>query len=125
MGASTTYPTNLAFGGENGKTLYVVGRCADASYGQGHGCAEGIDVDERGREWTWLMGSDDQTPSTTTAISSTTAATTAIFPQPSTVPSTSRSTTQATIEATTTEVVAVTSTTAALSVTASSARSTT
>jgi hypothetical protein len=41
----------LAFGGADGKTLYVVGRCGAAGWGIGNGCIETIVVSHPGREW--------------------------------------------------------------------------
>lgn len=42
--------TNLEFGGSDGKTLYVVGRCS-GGYGTGDGCVNAISVEEPGRAW--------------------------------------------------------------------------
>jgi sugar lactone lactonase YvrE len=47
----TVYPTNLAFGGEDGTTLYVVGRCGSSSWGTGDGCIEAVVTSSVGREW--------------------------------------------------------------------------
>merc|ERR1712232_446121 len=53
---SIVYATNLAFGGPDGKVLYVVGRCGSSGWGSGNGCVEAVATDQRksGREWTWL-----------------------------------------------------------------------
>merc|ERR1712127_71115 len=47
-------PTNLDFGGDNGKTLFVVGRCKGNGWSEGNGCVELVDAEAPGREWSWL-----------------------------------------------------------------------
>jgi hypothetical protein len=49
-----TNPTNLAFGASDGKTVYVVGRCAGSAWSQGNGCWESFNAVNAGREWEWL-----------------------------------------------------------------------
>ncbi|KAG5177659.1 hypothetical protein JKP88DRAFT_264989 [Tribonema minus] len=49
------YPTNLDFGGPDGRTLFIVGRCLDAPWGQGDGCVDTIDVPAAGRTWSMLQ----------------------------------------------------------------------
>ncbi len=51
-------PTNLEFGGPNGKTLYIVGRCAQDDAGEGKGCVDRIDLNTPGRSWTILQASN-------------------------------------------------------------------
>lgn len=41
-------PTNVEFGGTDGKTLYIVGQCAE----EGKGCVDRIEVNTPGRSWT-------------------------------------------------------------------------
>ncbi|KAG5179478.1 hypothetical protein JKP88DRAFT_291135 [Tribonema minus] len=48
-------PTNLEFGGPDGKTLYVVGRCGDAAWTQGVGCVDTYQAPAAGRSWTLLQ----------------------------------------------------------------------
>jgi hypothetical protein len=49
-------PTNLEFGGPDGKTLVVVGRCGvDTSYGSGLGCIAKFQVPNPGRYWSQLQ----------------------------------------------------------------------
>ncbi|GBF92656.1 hypothetical protein Rsub_05025 [Raphidocelis subcapitata] len=49
-------PTNLEFGGPDGKTLYVVGRCGFRTpYGTGDGCIEAIDRPVAGLYWSNLQ----------------------------------------------------------------------
>jgi sugar lactone lactonase YvrE len=51
-----TYPTNLEFGGEEGKELYIVGRCGiDTPDGEGKGCVDVIKVPHAGRAFTNLQ----------------------------------------------------------------------
>jgi sugar lactone lactonase YvrE len=59
--SSTLYPTNLAFGGADGKTIFAVGRCGDAGWGTGDGCIEqiGVKADYAGREWAWMHSKID------------------------------------------------------------------
>lgn len=49
-------PTNLEFGGPNGRTLYIVGQCAQ----EGKGCVDRIEVNTPGRSWSMLQGSNAQ-----------------------------------------------------------------
>merc|ERR1712003_279715 len=44
-------PTNLAFGGEQGDLIYVVGRCLGAGWSQGDGCVDVVQALHPGREW--------------------------------------------------------------------------
>lgn len=44
-------PTNLEFGGPNGKTLFIVGQCSR----EGRGCVDRIEVIYPGRSWTMLQ----------------------------------------------------------------------
>lgn len=46
-------PTNVEFGGADGKTLYIVGQCALP----GKGCVDRIEVNAPGRSWTNLQAS--------------------------------------------------------------------
>ncbi|KAG4079863.1 hypothetical protein HA402_014994 [Bradysia odoriphaga] len=46
-------PTNVEFGGADGKTLYIVGQCAQ----EGKGCVDRIEVNSPGRSWTNLQAS--------------------------------------------------------------------
>ena len=49
-------PTNLEFGGPDGKTLVVVGRCGiDKPYGAGMGCIAKFPVSNPGRYWSLLQ----------------------------------------------------------------------
>ena len=49
-------PANLEFGGPQGKTLFVVGRCGVGTpYGQGSGCIEAIDASAPGLAWSNLQ----------------------------------------------------------------------
>lgn len=52
--STTKYPSNLAFGGKDGKTLYVVGRCGKAPWSTGDGCVDVAHVEHAGREWSWF-----------------------------------------------------------------------
>lgn len=47
-------PTNLDFGGEQGDTIYVVGRCLGAGWSQGDGCVDVVQALHAGREWSWF-----------------------------------------------------------------------
>lgn len=47
-------PTNLEFGGPNGKTLFIVGQCEV----EGKGCVDQIEVNVPGRSWTMIQTSD-------------------------------------------------------------------
>lgn len=46
--------TNLAFGGTDGRAIYVVGRCGQASWGTCDGYIEAVPTSGFGREWAWL-----------------------------------------------------------------------
>jgi len=46
---ATNNPTNLAFGGNQGDTIYVVGRCAGAAWSQGDGCVDVVQALNPGR----------------------------------------------------------------------------
>jgi len=48
-------PTNLAFGGEQGDLIYVVGRCLGAGWSQGEGCVDVVQALHPGREWSWFQ----------------------------------------------------------------------
>lgn len=49
-------PTNLEFGGPDGKTLFVVGRCGVGTpWGQGDGCIEAVRVAAAGLYWSNLQ----------------------------------------------------------------------
>jgi len=48
-------PTNLAIGGEQGDTIYVVGRCLGAGWSQGDGCVDTVQALHPGREWSWFQ----------------------------------------------------------------------
>lgn len=49
-------PTNLEFGGPDGKTLFVVGRCGvNTPWGQGDGCVEAVRVAAPGLAWSNLQ----------------------------------------------------------------------
>jgi len=52
----TNSPTNLAFGGAQGDSLYVVGRCAGSAWSQGNGCVDVVQALYPGREWSWFQG---------------------------------------------------------------------
>merc|ERR1719367_2250691 len=54
-------PTNLAFGGEQGDKIYVVGRCLGAGWSQGDGCVDVVQALHAGREWAWFQ--EHQAPS--------------------------------------------------------------
>lgn len=47
-------PTNLEFGGPNGRHLYIVGQCAQL----GKGCVDHIEVNIPGRSWSMLQASN-------------------------------------------------------------------
>merc|ERR1712050_399984 len=64
--------TNLAFGGANGTTIYAVGRCSPAGWGNGNGCIDVVSSDYSGREWSWFHS----VPGPTTTANITTATTT-------------------------------------------------
>lgn len=67
--SQTDYPTNLAFGGLAGTTLYVVGWCDGASFGAGDGCMEAMETESVGREWALLReGSGEEGPSTSPSV---------------------------------------------------------
>jgi len=51
--------TNLAFGGANGTTIYAVGRCSPAGWGNGDACIDIINSDDAGREWSWFHSSSE------------------------------------------------------------------
>jgi sugar lactone lactonase YvrE len=49
-------PTNLEFGGLDGRTLFVVGRCGvNTPWGKGDGCVEAIPASAAGLYWTGLQ----------------------------------------------------------------------
>lgn len=49
-------PTNLEFGGPDGRTLFAVGRCGvNAPHGTGDGCVEAVRVDAPGLWWSNLQ----------------------------------------------------------------------
>ena len=48
-------PTNLEFGGPDGRTLFVVGRCGDTPHGVGDGCVEALRVAAPGLAWSNLQ----------------------------------------------------------------------
>eukprot|EP00611_Tribonema_gayanum_P030577 TRINITY_DN8563_c0_g1_i2.p1 TRINITY_DN8563_c0_g1~~TRINITY_DN8563_c0_g1_i2.p1 ORF type:complete len:366 (-),score=83.65 TRINITY_DN8563_c0_g1_i2:747-1844(-) len=52
---TTKYPTSLEFGGSDGKTLYIVGRCGDAKFTTGVGCVDVYGSPAAGRAWTMLQ----------------------------------------------------------------------
>ncbi|KAK9708464.1 hypothetical protein K7432_009619 [Basidiobolus ranarum] len=53
---SFTAPANLEFGGAEGKTLYIVGRCGiNTPGGQGAGCVDTWENDVPGRAWSILQ----------------------------------------------------------------------
>ena len=55
-----THPTNLEFGGADGTTLCVVGRCSDSpGWAQGDGCVETLEVSYPGRQWDWFENNLD------------------------------------------------------------------
>jgi len=56
---SITAVTNLAFGGVNGTTIYAVGRCSPAGWGNGNGCVDVISSDDAGREWNWFHSASE------------------------------------------------------------------
>lgn len=51
IGLSFPNPTNLEFGGPNGRDLFIVGQCAQ----QGKGCVDRISVKNPGRSWSMLQ----------------------------------------------------------------------
>jgi len=53
--------TNLAFGGVNGTTIYAVGRCSPAGWGNGDGCVDVVSSDYAGREWSWFRNAPEPT----------------------------------------------------------------
>ncbi|KXS20324.1 calcium-dependent phosphotriesterase [Gonapodya prolifera JEL478] len=62
---STMFPTNLEFGGPTGTTLFVVGRCGNANFGEGVGCVDTFQNDIPGRAFTELqMGQLPPPPAT-------------------------------------------------------------
>jgi sugar lactone lactonase YvrE len=53
---SFSAPTNLEFGGADGKTLYIVGRCGiDTPWGTGKGCVDTYKVENSGRAFHFLQ----------------------------------------------------------------------
>jgi len=56
---SITAVTNLAFGGANGTTIYAVGRCSPAGWGNGNGCVDVVSSDDAGREWNWFHSASE------------------------------------------------------------------
>lgn len=57
-------PTNLAFGGEQGDRIYVVGRCLGAGWSQGDGCVDVVQALHPGREWAWFQEHKAPSPPT-------------------------------------------------------------
>ncbi|ORX91285.1 calcium-dependent phosphotriesterase [Basidiobolus meristosporus CBS 931.73] len=50
-----TFPSNIEFGGPNGTTLYIVGRCGiNTPHGHGVGCVDTWENDAPGRAW-WIL----------------------------------------------------------------------
>merc|ERR1712242_280450 len=68
--------TNLAFGGANGTTIYAVGRCSPAGWGNGNGCIDVVSSDYSGREWSWFHSVPEPTTTVSTPATSTTPTTT-------------------------------------------------
>merc|ERR1711997_608282 len=64
--------TNLAFGGANGTTIYAVGRCSPAGWGNGNGCVDVVSSDYAGREWSWFHSVPEPTTTVSTTITTTT-----------------------------------------------------
>jgi len=56
----TNNPTNLAFGGERGDLIFVVGRCAGSPWSQGEGCVDVVQALRPGREWSWMRQAKPQ-----------------------------------------------------------------
>lgn len=52
-------PTNVEFGGADGKMLYIVGQCEQ----EGKGCVDKIEVNIPGRSWTNLQATSSSVPS--------------------------------------------------------------
>merc|ERR1712050_59721 len=55
--------TNLAFGGVNGTTIYAVGHCSPAGWGNGDGCVDIVSSDYAGREWSWFRNAPEPSDS--------------------------------------------------------------
>jgi len=68
--------TNLAFGGANGTTIYAVGRCSPAGWGNGNGCVDVVSSDYSGREWSWFHSVPEPTTTVSTPANITTVITT-------------------------------------------------